>query len=181
MENYNETFKQKLTELKEEKQKQPTSAEKLKVTKEEIKETKHRIKALKANKYKSDSEEAELKELQDKLSDLIVSKANLQKKIENAKNNAIIHAENKKMTERKQVAINRVLEEEGIDTENGVKGLIALRRTAFKYDVNSNNELDMHLELSQTVLKYGIKNNNELIRIFESVKQNAPYLLNHDQ
>lgn len=160
IDNYNEISEHQLTKLKVERQKLPTTAEKLESTKEEIKKTQHKIKELKANKYKSDSENAELKELQGKLSDLKVSKAKLQKKVDNAKNNAIIHAAKKKSAERKQEAINKVLEEEGLHTENGVKGLIALRHT---------------------VLRYGVKTNNELAACLDFIKQNAPHLLNNDQ
>lgn len=156
----NEIFCQKVNELKEEKQTQPTTAEKLEAIKEEIKKTQHRIKELKANKSKTDGEKAELKELQGSLSELKVSKAELQKKVDNAKNNAIIHAAKKKSTERKQEAINKVLEEEGLNTENGVKGLIALRRTA---------------------LKYGVKTNNELASCLDFIKQNASHLLHSAQ
>lgn len=114
------------TESKNEKKK--TNAEMLDEIKTKLKDIQKKIKALKDNKDKTDSEKAELKELQAKLPALKVKKAGLQKKVDNAKQNAIIRAEGKKLAERKQEAINKVLEAEGLNTENGVKSLIALLR-----------------------------------------------------
>ena len=142
------------TEAKTEKRK--TNAEALQEAKDEIKATQEKIKELQSNKDKSEEEKAELKNLKAKLSVLKVEKAKLQKKVDNARNNAVIRAEGKKLAGLKQEAINKVLDTEGLNTENGVKGLIALRRVCMKYNVTGNKTLE-------SCLSY--------------VKQNAPHLL----
>lgn len=157
-EQYTETAAQteETTEAKTEKRK--TNAEALQEAKDEIKATQEKIKELQSNKDKSEEEKAELKNLKAKLSVLKVEKAKLQKKVDNARNNAVIRAEGKKLAGLKQEAINKVLDTEGLNTENGVKGLIALRRVCMKYNVTGNKTLE-------SCLSY--------------VKQNAPHLLSN--
>ncbi len=137
-------------------EKRKTNTEALQEAKEEIKSTQEKIKELQGNKEKNEEEKAELKKLKAELSVLKMEKAKLQKKVDNARNNAVIRAEGKKLAGLKQEAINKVLDAEGLNTENGVKGLIALRRTC---------------------LKYHIKGNKSLEKCLDYVKQNAPNLL----
>lgn len=160
MENNSEILEQQIPELKEEKPKRQTNAEKLENVNEEIKVTKRRIKELKANKFKTDDENELMEKLEEVLSELLISQAKLEKKEFNAKRNAKVKAEKEKQAKRKQEAINRVLEEEGIKTENQVKGLIALRRISHKYGISTSKELD---------------------RCLDFVKQNAPHLFNNIQ
>lgn len=143
-------------EVKTEKRK--TNAEALQEAKDEIKSTQEKIKELQGNKEKTEEEKAELKKLKAELAVLKMEKAKLQKKVDNARNNAVIRAEGKKLAGLKQEAINKVLDAEGLNTENGVKGLIALRRVCMKYNVTGNKTLD-------SCLSY--------------VKQNAPHLLSN--
>lgn len=144
------------TEAKTEKRK--TYAEALQEHKDKLKEIQAKIKELNSKNEKTEEEKTELKKLKATQSELKLEKAKLQKKVDNAKQNAIIRAEGKKLAERKQVAINKVLDAEGLNTENGVKGLIALRRVCMKYNVTGNKTLD-------SCLSY--------------VKQNAPHLLSN--
>ncbi len=151
-----------LPEAEEKKENKPvrkSNAEALQEAKDEIKTTQEKIKELQGNKEKTEEEKAELKNLKAKLSVLKVEKAKLQKKVDNARNNAVIRAEGKKLAGLKQEAINKVLDAEGLNTENGVKGLIALRRVCLKYNVKGNKTLEKCLEY---------------------VKQNAPNLINND-
>ena len=142
-----------------EKKVKKSNVELLEEVKAELKETQKKIKELKANKEKTEQEKAELKQLQDKIPALKVNKATLEKKVNNAKINAIIRTQGKKMAEKKQEAINKVLNEEGLNTENSVKGLIALRRVCLKYNVNGNKTLEKCLEY---------------------VRQNAPTIINNN-
>lgn len=158
-EQYTETTTQteqteETSEAKTEKKK--TYAEALQEHKDKLKEIQAKIKELKSRNEKTEEEKAELKKLKATQSVLKLEKAKLQKKVDNAKQNAIIRAEGKKLAERKQAAINKVLEAEGLRTENGVKGLIALRRICTKYNVTNSKTLD-------SCLTY--------------VNQNAPHLL----
>ena len=137
-------------------EKRKTNEEKLKELKDITKDLQGKIKDLQGKKDKTEDEKSELKKLKAKLSQVKIDKAKQQKKVDNAKTNAIIRAEGKKLAERKQEAINKVLEAEEITTENGVKGLIALRRVCMKYNVTGNKNLEKCLEY---------------------VKQNAPHLL----
>lgn len=146
----------KTSEAKTEKKK--TYAEALQEHKDKLKEIQAKIKDLKSKNEKTEEEKAELKKLKATQSVLKLEKAKLQKKVDNAKQNAIIRAEGKKLAERKQAAINKVLEAEGLRTENGVKGLIALRRICTKYNVTGNKTLEKCLEY---------------------VKQNAAHLINN--
>ena len=147
-------------EPKEEKPKKKTNVELLDEAKKELKETQQKVKELKEKKDKTDKEKAELKTLQAKLSSLKVEKAKLQKKIDTAKQNAVIKSEEKKLADSKQEAIRKVLEAEELNTENGVKAIIELRRTA---------------------KRYGIKNNKQFVACLEYIKQNAPHLINNGQ
>lgn len=145
-------------ENNESKTKRKNNVEALHEAKEEIKSTQEKIKALQSNKEKSEEEKAELKKLKAGLAILKMEKAKLQKKVDNAKNNAVIRAEEKKLAVMKQEAINKVLDAEGLNTENSVKGLIALRRVCMKYNVRSNKTLEQCLSY---------------------VQQTAPHLLNN--
>lgn len=145
-------------ENNEAKTKRKNNVEALHEAKEEIKSTQEKIKALQSNKEKSEEEKAELKKLKAGLAILKMEKAKLQKKVDNAKNNAVIRAEEKKLAVMKQEAINKVLDAEGLNTENSVKGLIALRRVCMKYNVRSNKTLEQCLSY---------------------VQQTAPHLLNN--
>lgn len=157
-----EEMKMEITSQAEEnneaKNKRKNNAEALHEAKEEIKSTQEKIKALQSNKEKSEEEKAELKKLKAGLAILKMEKAKLQKKVDNAKNNAVIRAEEKKLAVMKQEAINKVLDAEGLNTENSVKGLIALRRVCMKYNVRSNKTLEQCLSY---------------------VQQTAPHLLNN--
>lgn len=139
-------------------EKRKTNAEALQEAKDEIKAMQEKIKELQGNKEKSEEEKAELKKLKAGLAILKMEKAKLQKKVDNAKNNAVIRAEEKKLAVMKQEAINKVLDAEGLNTENSVKGLIALRRVCMKYNVRSNKTLEQCLSY---------------------VQQTAPHLLNN--
>lgn len=157
-----EEMKMEITSQAEEnneaKTKRKNNVEALHEAKEEIKSTQEKIKALQSNKEKSEEEKAELKKLKAGLAILKMEKAKLQKKVDNAKNNAVIRAEEKKLAVMKQEAINKVLDAEGLNTENSVKGLIALRRVCMKYNVRSNKTLEQCLSY---------------------VQQTAPHLLNN--
>ena len=157
-----EEMKMEITSQAEEnneaKTKRKNNVEALHDAKEEIKSTQEKIKALQSNKEKSEEEKAELKKLKAGLAILKMEKAKLQKKVDNAKNNAVIRAEEKKLAVMKQEAINKVLDAEGLNTENSVKGLIALRRVCMKYNVRSNKTLEQCLSY---------------------VQQTAPHLLNN--
>ena len=157
-----EEMKMEITSQAEEnneaKTKRKNNVEALHEAKEEIKSTQEKIKALQSNKEKSEEEKAELKKLKAGLAILKMEKAKLQKKVDNAKNNAVIRAEEKKLAVMKQEAINKVLDAEGLNTENSVKGLIALRRVCMKYNVRSNKPLEQCLSY---------------------VQQTAPHLLNN--
>lgn len=157
-----EEMKMEITSQAEEnneaKTKRKNNVEALHEAKEEIKSTQEKIKALQSNKGKSEEEKAELKKLKAGLAILKMEKAKLQKKVDNAKNNAVIRAEEKKLAVMKQEAINKVLDAEGLNTENSVKGLIALRRVCMKYNVRSNKTLEQCLSY---------------------VQQTAPHLLNN--
>lgn len=157
-----EEMKMEITSQAEEnneaKNKRKNNAEALREAKEEIKLTQEKIKELQSNKEKSEEEKAELKKLKAELAILKMEKAKLQKKVDNAKNNAVIRAEEKKLAGMKQEAINKVLDAEGLNTENSVKGLIALRRVCMKYNVRSNKTLEQCISY---------------------VQQTAPHLLNN--
>ena len=148
-----------IEESEQKKEKKKTNKEKLEEVKAELKAVQENIKDLQGKKDKTEEERISLKELKAKLSFLKIEKAKLQKKVDNAKTNAVIRAEGKKLAERKQEAINKVLDAEGLNTENGVKGLIALRRVCIKYEVKGNRTLEKCLEY---------------------VKQNAPQLINNN-
>lgn len=139
-------------------EKRKTNAEALQEAKDEIKAMQEKIKELQGNKENSEEEKAELKKLKAGLAILKMEKAKLQKKVDNAKNNAVIRAEEKKLAVMKQEAINKVLDAEGLNTENSVKGLIALRRVCMKYNVRGNKTLEQCLSY---------------------VQQTAPHLLNN--
>ena len=147
-----------IEEAEQKKEKKKTNKEELEEVKAELKAVQEKIKDLQVKKDKTEEERASLKELKAKLSLLKIEKAKLQKKVDNAKTNAVIRAEGKKLAERKQEAINKVLDAEGLNTENGVKGLIALRRVCMKYNVTGNKTLE---------------------KCLEHVKQNAPHLLSN--
>ena len=157
-----EEMKMEITSQAEEnneaKTKRKNNVEALHEAKEEIKSTQEKIKALQSNKEKSEEEKAELKKLKAGLAILKMEKAKLQKKVDNAKNNAVIRTKEKKLAVMKQEAINKVLDAEGLNTENSVKGLIALRRVCMKYNVRSNKTLEQCLSY---------------------VQQTAPHLLNN--
>lgn len=146
-------------EFEPKKEKKQTNEEKLKELKDITKDLQGKIKDLQGKKDKTEDEKAELKKLKAKLSQVKIDKAKQQKKVDNAKTNAVIRAEGKKLAERKQEAINKVLDAEGLNTENGVKGLIALRRVCMQYEIKGNRTLEKCLEY---------------------VKQNAPQLINNN-
>lgn len=145
-------------ENNEAKTKRKNNVEALHEAKEEIKSTQEKIKALQSNKEKSEEEKAELKKLKAGLAILKMEKAKLQKKVDNAKNNAVIRAEEKKLAVMKQEAINKVLDAEGLNTENSVKGLIALRRVCMKYNVRSNKTLEQCLSYVQQTASHLLNN-----------------------
>jgi len=145
-------------EIEQPKEKKQTNEEKLKELKDTIKDLQGKIKDLQERKDKSEDEKAEIKKLKTKLSQAKIDKAKQQKKVDNAKTNAVIRIEGKKLAERKQEAINKVLDAEGLNTENGVKGLIALRRVCIQYEIKTNKMLEKCLDY---------------------VKQNAPQLINN--
>ena len=157
-----EEMKMEITSQAEEnneaKTKRKNNVEALHEAKEEIKSTQEKIKALQSNKEKSEEEKAELKKLKAGLAILKMEKAKLQKKVDNAKNNAVIRAEEKKLAVMKQEAINKVLDAEGLNTENSVKGLIALRRVCMKYNVRSNKTLEQCLSYIQQTAPHLLNN-----------------------
>lgn len=157
-----EEMKMEITSQAEEnneaKTKRKNNVEALHEAKEEIKSTQEKIKALQSNKEKSEEEKAELKKLKAGLAILKMEKAKLQKKVDNAKNNAVIRAEEKKLAVMKQEAINKVLDAEGLNTENSVKGLIALRRVCMKYNVRSNKTLEQCLSYVQQTAQHLLNN-----------------------
>lgn len=132
--------------------------ERMEEVKKEIKEKAVLIKELRANKNKTHEEKEKLSSLIDESEELKIKKDTLKKEIDAEKLNASIRQRKKKLADKKQEAIIKLLEAEGITTENGVKGLIALRRVCMKYNVTGNKTLD-------SCLSY--------------VKQNAPHLLSN--
>lgn len=131
--------------------------ERMDEVKKEIKEKAALIKELRANKNKTQEEKEKLSSLIDESEELKIEKDTLKKEIDAEKLNASIRQRKKKLADKKQEAIMKLLEAEGITTENEVKGLIAMRR--FLHECNLNNS---------KVIK----------RCLDYVKQNNPSLLN---
>ena len=113
----------------------------------ELKAIREEIKALKVNKEKTAEEKAKLEELEEKSAQLKIEREELKKKIENEKRNAVIRQTKKKLADKKQEAIIKVLEAEGLNTENSIKNLIALKRVCSEFNVKNNKALRKCLEL----------------------------------
>lgn len=137
-----------------------TKKERLEEVKQEIKDIREQVKGLRANKSKTEDEKRKLESLIIKSDNLKIEQAELKKDIEAEKYNAVIRQKKKKLADKKQEAIIKVLEAEGITTENDIKGLIRIRR-----------------ELT----KAGITGHQQLNNCLEYLKKNAPNLLNVNQ
>lgn len=148
------------TEPAKEKMPRKNKKDRLIEVKEEIKKLKEEIKTLKANKGKTEDEKRKLERLVIKSENLKIEQAELKKDIEAEKYNAVIRAKKKKLADKKQEAIIKVLEAEEITTENDVKGLIQIRR-----------------ELT----KAGITGHQQLNKCLDYLKNNAPELLNENK
>ena len=119
-----------------------TKKDRLAEVKDELKNLKDEIKTLKANKSKTEDEKRNLESLVIKSENLKIEQAELKKDIEAEKYNAVIRQKKKKLADKKQEAIIKVLEAEGINTENEVKGLIKIRRKLSKAGISGYEQLD---------------------------------------
>ena len=92
--------------------------ERMEEVKKEIKEKAALIKELRANKNKTQEEKEKLSSLIDESEELKIEKDTLKKEIDAEKLNASIRQRKKKLADKKQEAIMKLLEAEGITTEN---------------------------------------------------------------
>jgi|GEM_PF-2143094 len=154
-----EQIKDTMTVVKVKKKKEETKYEKcLREAKDVIKDTKDKIEKLKKinPKERTDEEKKQIQELSKKLQEQKYELAKARREYDRDKNSRSVRQQKKKLEEGKQQAIIKILQAEGIETENEVKTLIKIKRV---------------------LKKYGVKDITHLKNVLEYVGYNIPQLL----
>jgi len=136
------------------KNKEETKSEKeLREAKEELKKTKDKIAELKKTALNDRTEEQkeQFKALSKALQENKYRLAKARQEYDRFKNSRLVRQQKKKLEEGKQQAIIKILEAEGIGTENEVKKLISIKRILKNYGVNDVAHL-------KNILDYVVRN-----------------------
>jgi len=107
-------------------------------------------------KERTDEEKKQIQELSKKLQEQKYELAKARREYDRDKNSRSVRQQKKKLEEGKQQAIIKILQAEGIETENEVKTLIKIKRV---------------------LKKYGVKDITHLKNVLEYVGYNIPQLL----
>lgn len=132
---------------------EPKYEKELREAKEEIKKTKEEIAKLKEiePKARTGEQKKQLSEMNKRLQENKYRLAKARQEYDRAKNSRSVRQQKKKLEEGKQVAIIKILQAEGIETENEVKNLIRTRKLLGKYGVKDNEHL-------KNILDYVVRN-----------------------